>query len=392
MNLKLKVLFASRGLPTEGGGGTSVYRLSLLRYLRSLGCEIKYVNLHYKGENLKELTSQIKYFDGLFEVIDCDTYKDFPIWSDMPFSNEIRFVEEKARINKPDLLIVDHPWLCGLITKSIKHRSITAILTHDVQYKKIAAFKKYKIRPYKRNIGKDPYWSMNQEKNLLKRASIILAIQKEDVRTFSHLLPSKEIIYLPMAFKPQIEANPLHEVKGRCLFVGGSAEHNTLALKWFLNNVWPLIIKENKDAHLNVCGEVSQTIDVSEYGIKRNIHFLGKVGDLDLQYREAQVCIVPLIVGSGLKIKLVEAMAHGKACVSTSVGLQGIKEVKNYGVLVSDKSVDFAKNLSYILNNDRLRCLSGLMNLYFSRTYLTEDAAYGPFILSVLRMLRDNKR
>lgn len=389
----LKVQFISRDLPIEGGGGTSAYRLSFLRYLQSIGCKTEYLLLHYKGQGDKQHQEVLSSFDSLFRVkiMEESNPEEYPIWSDLPTGKEKSFLKAALNKSKPDLLIVDHPWLCGLLDQINEKELITAVLTHDVQYRKINDFKKYNVNPYKRNSSyQQPYWSKKLEKKLLSNADIILAIQKEDLRTFQKMLPSKQIIYLPMAVKAR-ENNDSKQINGRCLFVGGSASHNAFGLKWFLSEIWPLVIKKYPQATLHVCGEVYKEIGVEAYQDQSNIIFKGKVLDLHTEYNQSQICVIPLKVGSGLKIKLVEAMAYGKVCVSTKVGIQGIKDVADFGVTVADKNTDFANAIVELLKNNAKRTFLGALNKQYAKTYFSPDFAYSPFILSVMNKLKKTK-
>lgn len=386
----LKIQFISRDLPVESGGGTSVYRLSLLRYLRSIGCRIEYLLLHYKGEEDKQSHKTSSTFNDLFKVISMEQSdpEKYPVWSDIPTSQEKAFLRAEVKRGKPDVLIIDHPWLCGLLDQIDKKNLITAVLTHDVQYKKIKDFKKYGVNPYKRNNGyKQPYWSKELERSLLSNVDIILAIQKEDFRIFQRMLPSKQIDYLPVAVETRANSD-IKETKGRCLFVGGSAQHNAFGLKWFLSEVWPLVLKENPTATLHVCGEVYKGIDIKSYTYQSKVIFRGKVKDLHTEYNQAQVCVIPLKVGSGLKIKLVEAMAYGKACVSTTVGIQGIEDVVNYGVIVADEPTNFANAIIELFKYDSKRSFLEDMNRHYAKTHFSPTAAYGPFVLDVMSKLK----
>lgn len=394
MKHALKVQFISRDLPVEGGGGTSVYRLSLLQYLHKIGCEIEYLLLHYKGEDNTPIKDNVYAFSSLFKVVRMQkaNWEQYPIWSDMPTKKEVDFLSAQIKRGKPNLLIVDHSWLSGLLTNQIKRKNlVTAVLTHDVQYKKIKEFKKYGVNPYKRNgIYKQPYWDRKLEKNLLSNADIILAIQKEDCKTFQKMLSSKQIVYLPMAVEVT-KNDEEKQVKGRCLFVGGSAQHNAFGLRWFLSEVWPIVIAQNQSATLHICGEVYKEMPTADYRNDLSIIFKGKVENLFQEYNEAQVCIIPMKVGSGLKIKLVEAMAYAKACVSTSIGIEGIEEVANFGVTVADEKVEFANSISELLKNACMKSVYEVMNKQYVKTYLTPDAAYGPFILSVFNKMKKKK-
>jgi glycosyltransferase involved in cell wall biosynthesis len=69
----------------------------------------------------------------------------------------------------------------------------------------------------------------------------------------------------------------------------------------------------------------------------------------------AGVCLIPLLVGSGIKIKLLEALASGKACVSTPIGVQGIEDWADGAIDVASTPEDFAAAVLRLMFDDALR-------------------------------------
>jgi glycosyltransferase involved in cell wall biosynthesis len=80
----------------------------------------------------------------------------------------------------------------------------------------------------------------------------------------------------------------------------------------------------------------------------------GRLNDLKPEYAAAEVVVVPLLQGTGVKIKLVEACSFGKACVTTSVGLQGLPFLRD-GVLEANEPASFAKAVIRVLDDPSLR-------------------------------------
>ena len=166
------------------------------------------------------------------------------------------------------------------------------------------------------------------------------------------------------------------QIPGRCLFVGSDIEHNVHGLRWFLTHVWPHITSGMPSAALHVCGTVCAKIDQ----IVPNVQCLGRVDQLAAEYAAAQVCLIPLIVGSGLKIKLVEALSHGRACVATSVGVQGVPELTDQAVLVADTPHDFARAVLLVLTEAaKRRALEAEARRYVIET-LSPEKVYQPLV------------
>lgn len=83
----------------------------------------------------------------------------------------------------------------------------------------------------------------------------------------------------------------------------------------------------------------------------------GPVADLAPLYARAGVVAAPLRLGSGLKIKLVEAMAYGKAIVATAATLEGIEEAESHGVTRADDAESFAAALIALLGDRQARLI-----------------------------------
>ena len=132
------------------------------------------------------------------------------------------------------------------------------------------------------------------------------------------------------------------EIRGSCraVYVGPEAHYpNKLGLIWFLENVWPLVKEQKPSFRLDIVGRWSSGT-VSEWSKKyKDIHFLGFVDNL-LDALHESTMIVPILVGSGIRMKILEAMSLGVPFVSTVVGAEGIP-VENgvHGFITDDPSL-----------------------------------------------------
>jgi len=108
----------------------------------------------------------------------------------------------------------------------------------------------------------------------------------------------------------------------RILFIGSFAHRpNVLAVEFFLNGVWPLL----RDVTLHIIAgtrheQYAVTADLAQPGIVLE----GFVADVRPAYRRAALVVAPLVASAGTNIKILEAMAMGKAVVSTPAGVNGL--------------------------------------------------------------------
>jgi glycosyltransferase involved in cell wall biosynthesis len=178
--------------------------------------------------------------------------------------------------------------------------------------------------------------SRSQELALLSSADAVLAIQAEEQAFVAEHVPHSQAVLVPMPAEPRPSAQPGQD--NRLLFVGSMTAPNVVGLRWFLDEVWPLIRGATPAAQLAVAGTVARAFAEPPAGVS----FLGLVPDLAAEYREAGVVISPLTFGSGLKIKLIEGLAEGKAMVATGITLQGVEGLCEGALLRADGARDFA--------------------------------------------------
>ena len=118
---------------------------------------------------------------------------------------------------------------------------------------------------------------------------------------------------------------------------------NIEGLRWFLQDVWPLI----SGARLHVVGPGSELLGEE----LPHVTFCGYVADLRAMYSMSAVALVPLLSGSGTRIKAIEAMVHGLAVVGTSKGFEGINAQPGVHALIADDHREFAAHVGRLLND-----------------------------------------
>lgn len=115
---------------------------------------------------------------------------------------------------------------------------------------------------------------------------------------------------------------------------------NEEGMRWFLNEVWPEVHKNHPEVKFYIAGR-----EMPAWLKKLNspgIEVVGEVDDaLKFIYSKA-IEVVPLFSGSGIRIKIIEGMAAGRAIVSTSIGAEGIAVTHEKNILLADNAKDFA--------------------------------------------------
>jgi polysaccharide biosynthesis protein PslH len=126
---------------------------------------------------------------------------------------------------------------------------------------------------------------------------------------------------------------------------------------WFINEIWPRIAEKNPDARCKIIGGSPSPQLLALAGPR--IEFTGFVPDLRPHLAEAAAVIVPLRLGGGTRLKIVEAMAMGKAMVSTTLGAEGIDAVPGQDILIEDQPDAFADSVLRLLAEPELAAQIG---------------------------------
>lgn len=127
----------------------------------------------------------------------------------------------------------------------------------------------------------------------------------------------------------------------RLVFLGASDNRpNVVGLKWFLDNCWNALIDIDQTYHLYIIGKWDQELIVEFEKKYPQIKFLGYVKELQ-DILKGSIMIVPITIGSGIRIKILEACSKGVPFVSTSVGAEGIPVVDGVHCFIADNADSF---------------------------------------------------
>ena len=190
-----------------------------------------------------------------------------------------------------------------------------------------------------------------EEMRWLSGAGTVLAAQEREAETIRPKV-SSPVLVTPVALTPRSLVRD-QEIAGRCLFVGSNIPPNQTGLAFLLDFIWPQVRSAVPGATLAIAGTIGQKLgqwneaQLASWGIEK----LGVVPSLENEYARAAVCLVPLLVGSGIKIKLLEALAFGKAIVSTPIGIQGLETWAPEAMEVAGDAATFAAAIIRLLTN-----------------------------------------
>lgn len=183
-----------------------------------------------------------------------------------------------------------------------------------------------------------------------------LALSEGDARSLSALRDGGTATAIPpgvdvVSFTPC----PEREQAGAVVFCGRTDwPPNADGVLWFHRFVWPRIRQHNPDARLWIVGG-NPPRAIRRLSCDPNVQVTGWVEDPREYLAMAQVVVVPLRIGSGVRIKILEALAMRRAVVSTPVGCQGLEVAGGEHIMIARDPEDFARKTLYLLSHPRCR-------------------------------------
>lgn len=199
------------------------------------------------------------------------------------------------------------------------------------------------------------------EASACRRADLVLACSQDDASALSSLAPGTSTIVIPNGV--DLEQNRPAPATGACddddcmVFVGQMGWFpNRDGVEWFLDQILPRVLAKRTTARLVLVGK-TEGLSIPD-NVRSNVVLAGFVPDIRPCVHAAAVYIVPLRAGSGTRLKVLEAMALGKAIVTTSIGSSGIDLEHGVEAMFADDAEAFAAAiLSLIESPERRRAL-----------------------------------
>lgn len=160
-----------------------------------------------------------------------------------------------------------------------------------------------------------------------------------------------------------------------------TAQTKLKAMDWFCRKVWPLVRQERPDAVLELVGLVPER----EFRGLEGVRVVGRVDDVLPYLHRGRVFIAPQFVGSGVRLKLLDAMATGNAIVCTPVACEGIPFIDGVHALVREEPAGFAAAVCEVLENDALAARLGRN----ARTLVEKRQSWRAIVPSLERRLQE---
>jgi len=233
---------------------------------------------------------------------------------------------------------------------------------HNVEYEIMLRTYETEKNPLRRLLAYSEWKKYNvQEIENCEKFTACLTTSQRDADILQKRMPNMPCHVIPNGvdsdfFKSSDEADDPNMV----LFTGTISYYpNTEGIMWFHTNIWPLIKQKKPEATFCIAGK-GPPAEVQKLAEEdSSIIVTGMVDDMRDYYNKAAAVVVPLRVGGGTRLKILEGMSMSKAIVSTKVGAEGIDHSDSIDIILQDDPQAFCDAVVSLMDDAALRARVG---------------------------------
>ena len=359
----MRILLLCNKPPYPASEGGPMAMNSIITGLLEAGHQVKILAINNEKYHVKEsdIPEEYKQKTGI-ELIDVDLaikplYAFLNLFTRKSYHVE-RFISEdfKARLTEVlekeqfDVVQLEVLFMAPYVETIRAHSKAMIVLrAHNVEHKIWERVAKETRSPIKR-------WYINHlaktlkefELNALETVDGVAAITRKDAAFFRKYC-SKPVIDIPFGVYPE-QFDPKYEIEGKPKFYHiGSMNWmpNEEGIRWFINEVLPKTVEKVPDFVYHLAGRsMPEWLTTMK---DPHVDVIGEVPDAKEFVTNHDVAIVPLLSGSGIRIKIIESMALGKTVITTRVGAEGILYDEEVNIIIAEnkaKMVEAIRSLN----------------------------------------------
>jgi glycosyltransferase involved in cell wall biosynthesis len=243
---------------------------------------------------------------------------------------------------------------------------------HDIISDRTEQFKKFNY------AGALYELSVATEFEVLSVYDYVMVLCPPDQQKLSKLLGKNRVLLCPHPVI--VTRHPVRDEVQNISFIASRYLPNRDAINTFIKDCWPALSTKFPHITLSIYGTVCHSVEKPG---TPNIVLRGFVPDLDMIYGDSDIIINPVRFGAGLKIKNVEALAHGIPLVTTSHGARGLEDIQNTGFLVADTPETFIDTITSLIANNSLRKQLSESALNFMSARFSAKKCFAPLVKAI---------
>lgn len=362
----MQILYTSLHYPLPVANGGTMRLWAMLRAIASLGHEITLVCFCKPGE-VRGTEAQLREVcrdNGLVEMqftrmAEGSAYLNrlLAIFSPAPFkfarfrSPEMReCLQRKLREQVFDLVICDS----ASASINLPKTTVPVVMnSHDLEHKMLQRYVQHEPNPAKKLYAwVEAMKARRFEANAFGRASLGMACSRDDSAVLRKLCAGLRVSVVPNV----VDVNDYkiaHDEDPHTMVYVGVMDWlpNCDALEYFVSAILPLIQRQIPEVRLIAAGRSPSAVFRAKFSHIPAVQFTGTLPDLRPVVATAAVSVIPLRIGTGTRLKILEGGAMGKAMVSTTIGAEGLDFVPGREILIADTPREFADGVVELLRD-----------------------------------------
>lgn len=354
----MKVLQLCNKPPYPSVDGGTLAMNSITQGLMAAGCEVRVLSMcsdkhpvlkdRMTEEYLQATRFEAVYVDLGIHILDagvswfCGESYHVKRFISNEFAARLRQILDEEEF---DVVHVESIFLTPYLPVIRKHsRACVVLRAHNVEHMIWQRIAKSERNLFKRNYIKHLALTLRAyEVEHLNGYDGVMGITDTDVETLRTLGCRKPMVSIPFGILP--EGTPQVEEEPNTLFHIGSMDWmpNQEGIRWFLDKIWPKVHELMPQLTLYLAGRKmpDEMMEMDQPGVR----VVGEVPDAMYFISSKQINVVPLLSGSGIRVKIIEAMSAGKAVITTHVGAEGIKYTDGTNILIADTPEQFVEQI-----------------------------------------------
>lgn len=359
----MRILQLCKKFPYPVKDGESLAITYLGKALHQLGCEISLLAMntskhhsnassepqalaYYKNIDVIEIDNQLKIKDAFLNLFKDESYHISRFISEN-FAQKLKSILEKKDF---DIVQLETLYLAPYISTIRKYSNAKIIMrSHNVEHEiweritsnTQSGLKKWYLSHLTQKLK-------TYEINRLNDYDLFAAITQRDLNRYVQLGFKGNAVNIPIGIDIKDYAQDFTAFqKPISLSFIGSLDWmpNIEGLQWFLNQVWDKIHQQNPKITFHIAGRNAPNWLLNLK--KKNIIVHGEVEDAHEFINQHSIMVVPLKSGSGMRVKILEAMALGRLVITTTIGVEGIHAKHKNQILIADTTSDFIEAVAY---------------------------------------------
>jgi len=361
----MKILSISPKVPIPAYDGGKLSIFGVLKTLSKMGHEIDFMaylkdtNYDFAQRELKKYCNPI-----LLNVQTENSYWGMlkNLFSPIPYNiskyhrKELtKSIRNYFKTNSPDIVHVTNLHMAWIVDEIRKLSDVPIVLRQENLEMTIMKrfsekqsnylIKWYSFIQYKKFIKYEPFLCGKFDKCIM--------ITQKDAEELKKLNSKTKVVAIPLGIDDNLLNYHKSDVDPHTLAHIGHLDWypNYDSLSWFLDDIFPKVLNKFPDTKLYIYGGDLPKSLVIPKNIKKNIIVRGFVDDLWSELITKTLAIVPLRIGSGLRVKILEMLAVGQNIISTSIGKEGIDVKDPNHLLIADNPSDFVEKIERFFKN-----------------------------------------